>query len=96
MIKIVARCVVREDCIAQYQELAKELVAKSQAEEGNLSYTLNQSLSDPRVHTFLECWKDQAAIDSHNASEHFTRIIPQMAALREGRGSVELYTEISW
>ncbi len=96
MIKIVARCVVREDCIAQYQELAKELVAKSQAEEGNVQYSLNQSVSDPRVHVILECWKDQAAVDAHAASEHFKRIFRQMNALREERGTIELFHEVSW
>ena len=63
MIKIVARSIVRPECIQQYQALARELVEKSQAEAGNISYTLNQSTGDPRVHCFLEIWKDQAAID---------------------------------
>ncbi len=95
MIKIIARRVVRADAVEQYRSLARELVEKSQAEAGNLSYTLNQSLADPRVHTFLEVWKDQAAIDAHNASEHFTRLVPQLGALVERADPVELYTELS-
>ena len=96
MIKIVARCIVRPECIQQYQALARELVEKSQAEAGNISYTLNQSTGDPRVHCFLEIWKDQAAIDFHNATEHFTRIVPQLRPMRESSDPVELFTEVSW
>ena len=96
MIKIIARRVVRAEQIAAYQALARELVEKSQAEPGNMTYTLNQSVSDPRVHTMMEVWKDQAAIDAHNASEHFTRLVPQMGALVEQADPVELYTEVAW
>ena len=95
MIKIVARRVVRAEAVDQYEALAKELVEKSQGEPGCVAYTLNRSLSDPRVHTMLEVWKDQAAIDAHNASEHFTRIVPQLGALVEVADPVELY-EVVW
>ena len=37
----------------------------------------------------------QDAIDAHNTSEHFTRIVPQMGALVEQADPVELYTEVS-
>ena len=96
MIKIIARRVVRPGNIEQYEALARELVEKSQAEAGNVSYTLNKSIADPRVHTFIEIWKDQAAIDAHNASEHFTRLVPRLGALVEQADPVELYTELTW
>ena len=95
MNKIEASRVVRAEAVDQYEALARELVEKSQAEPGCVSYTLNRSLSDPRVHTMLEVWKDQAAIDAHNASEHFTRIVPQLGALVEVADPVELY-EVVW
>lgn len=94
MIKIVARRVVRAEAVEEYEALARELVACSQAEPGCVSYTLNRSLSDPRVHTMLEVWRDQAAINAHNASEHFTRIVPRLGALVEQADPVELYEEV--
>ena len=94
MIKIVARQVIRKDSIEKYHELVKELVEKSRAEEGNIAYTSNQSTADERVHCFLEIWKDQEAIDIHNATEHFTRIIPQLGELFDGPEMVDLYTEV--
>ncbi len=94
MIRIVARQVIKKDCIEKYQGLVKELVEKSRKEDGCLSYTSNQSLSDERVHCFIEDWQDQAAIDAHNATEHFQRIIPQFATLFDDKEQVELYRQI--
>lgn len=94
MIKIVAKQIIRKDCIPQYQALAKELVEKSRAEEGNIAYSSNQSLTDERIHCFIEIWKDQDAIAVHNATEHFTRIVPQLAEMFDGPKVVDQYTEI--
>lgn len=96
MIKIVARQVIRKECIAKYRKLTKELVEKSQAEAGNVMYTSNQSIEDERVHCFIEIWKDQEAIDMHNASEHFQRIIPQLGEMFDAPESVDLYTEVEF
>ena len=93
MIKIVAKMVVREDAIGQFHELAKELVEKSRAEEGNISYSLNQSTADRKLHAFIEIWKDQAAIDAHNQTEHFTTILPELTTEPQ---PVDLFTEVSW
>lgn len=98
MIKIVAKLTVREDEIGAFQGLARELVEKSRAEAGNVSYSLNQSVSDPKEHAFIEIWKDQAAIDTHNASAHFTTIFPKLAALTvaDSKPVVDLFTEVTW
>ena len=93
MITIIAKQIIRKDCIEQYHALAKELVEKSRAEEGNISYTSNQSIQDERIHCFIEVWKDQEAIDIHNATEHFTRIVPQFGVMFDGPEVVDLYTE---
>lgn len=93
MIKLVARRRIRPECAEAFRSLAAELVEKSRAEAGNLSYTLNRSLDDPMLFCFLESWKDQAAIDFHNASEHFTRIVPQFAGLTEQQLPLERYAE---
>lgn len=93
MITIVAKQIIRKDCIEQYHALAKELVEKSRAEEGCISYTSNQSIQDERIHCFIEVWKDQEAIDIHNATEHFTRIVPQFGSMFDGPEVVDLYTE---
>lgn len=94
MIKIIARRLVREECLDEYLRLTRELVTSSQAEEGCVSYTLNRCSENPRLFSFIEIWKDQDAIDAHNTSEHFTRIVPQLGKLLETSFPVEHYTEV--
>ncbi|MGE4548070.1 MAG: putative quinol monooxygenase [Intestinibacillus sp.] len=94
MIKIVAKAKVKPENKAKFIELAKPLVAASQAEEGNVSYNLHESLEDPNVMAFIEVWKDQAAIDFHNATAHFTTICPQFADLFDGPMEVAHFVEV--
>ncbi len=94
MIKIVAVNYVKPDKVEEFKALAKDLVKGSQAEEGNISYTLNQSISDPTVLTFIEFWKDKAAIESHNASEHFTTICPKLGEFCAKDMDITIYTEV--
>ncbi len=93
MIKIVAQNVVKEGKVDEFLAVAKELVEKSRAEEGNISYTLNQNIKKPNVLTFIEIWKDKEAIEAHNASAHFNDALPKLQAICEG-GSIDLYTEV--
>ena len=94
VIKIVSRRIIRPDCIERFQTLARELARASREEPGCLGYSLNQSREDPRLHAFIECWADQAALDAHGASAHFQRIVPQFAVLTEERPPVEYYREL--
>lgn len=94
MIKIIAKRLVREGCAEEYMQLARELIAASQAEPGCITYTLNRCAENPCLFSFIESWKDQDAIDAHNASEHFTRIVPQLGKLLEINYPVEHYTEV--
>jgi quinol monooxygenase YgiN len=96
MIKIVAKMPVKESEVATFKAAAQELVEKSAAEAGNVSYSLNVSTTDPCLFAIIECWKDQAAIDFHNQTAHFTTILPKLSALCEGDVSIELFNEIEF
>ncbi len=94
MIKIVAKSIVKDGKKVEYINLAKELVEKSRQEEGCISYCLFQDIRDDSIFTFIEEWRDQEAIDLHNSSEHFKRIVPLLANFRVGTGEANLYREI--
>lgn len=94
MIKIVARMKVKGGCVDQFKEIAKDLIAKSRAEEGNVFYTLNESIQTPNMLTFIECWKDQDALDKHNATEHFQRIVPLIGPMCEENIPADFFTEL--
>lgn len=94
MIRIIAEHIIKKECIEQYHQLAKELVEKSQQEAGCISYVLEQSIEDERVHAFIEEWADQEAIDIHNQTEHFKRIIPQLGQLFDEKEDVKMYHKV--
>lgn len=95
MIKIIAKMLVKKDMTEDFKLAVRELVEKSAAEEGNVFYTLNASKENPCLFAIIECWKDQAAIDYHNNTEHFTTILPKLGEMCEGDTSIELFDEVA-
>lgn len=94
MIRIVAQSVIKDDKKEAFIQLAKELIEKSREEKGCISYGLFQDINNPSIITFIEDWEDQNAINLHNNSEHFKRIVPLLAEFRESKGDVNLYKEV--
>ena len=96
MIKIVAKMPVAADKVADFKAAARELVEKSRAESGNVFYTMNISRNNPNLFAVIECWKDQAAVDFHSATPHFTGILPKLAAMCDGEIAIELFDEVDF
>ncbi|MDX8361704.1 putative quinol monooxygenase [Cytobacillus sp. IB215316] len=55
-----------------FLEDIRSLITASRAEGGNISYDLMKDTEKDSVYTMVEAWKDLEAVNSHNASEHFT------------------------
>ena len=92
MISIIAKFTVAEGKNDEFIALAQDLVTKSGEEAGCIAYILNQRVNDEQVYLMIEQWQDQAAIDAHNVSEHFTTIVPHILDLAEV--SVEVYQPV--
>ncbi len=91
MIRIVADNFVKPEAKAEFLKLAEQLVACTRQEEGNISYHLHQDKADENHLTFIEEWKDEESIKMHNASEHFTTLVPKMAECTSKPGTCYLY-----
>lgn len=92
MIKVVARHKVKVDKIAQFIELAKELVANTQKlDEGCIHYDLYQDQSDPAILTIMEEWASPELLDRHMNAKHFLELVPRLGALCEGPADINLY-----
>ncbi len=68
---ITAHKFIKPEKVDEFIEFTRDAIAKSRAEEGNISYTLYQDPSDSTKFIFFEQWKDQAAIDFHFSTDHF-------------------------
>jgi len=62
-------------------ETAKELVAASLKDEGCIAYDLFESSTRPDVMMICETWKDEAALAAHEATPHFTTLVPKLESL---------------
>ncbi|MFL0198484.1 putative quinol monooxygenase [Clostridium sp. WILCCON 0269] len=94
MIKIVASSIIKEGQKEKYLQLTKELIEKSRQEVGCISYGLFQDINDDSILAFIEEWQDAEAVQQHNNSEHFKRIVPVLAELLIGTGEINIYKEI--
>lgn len=72
---------VAEEHAAEAIELARQLIAASQNDEGVIDYDMYQSATHPGQFIIYETWKDQSSLDDHSASEHFTTLVPQLQAI---------------
>jgi quinol monooxygenase YgiN len=95
MITIIAKCTVKKDAVKELQKKALELVSLSRKEAGNVSYDFYADIASPDKFTFIECWKDSAAIESHNKSPHFKNFVETSGPLFEGPLDVALYNKLT-
>lgn len=68
---------------AQTIRTARELVAASMTDDGCIAYDLYESATRPDVLMICETWRDAAALAVHEASEHFTTLVPRLQELGE-------------
>lgn len=74
-LKIVAAIEVKAAYKDELVNVLHTIVDATRKEEGNISYDLHQDTKNPLRYTILEVWKDQQAIDLHNASDHFQTFV---------------------
>ena len=94
MIGIIAEFTVKSDKVEEFLNAAKPLVKGSNEEAGCLKYELHKDLKSDNVFFMVEEWKDQAAIDSHNQSAHYTSIVPKLAAFMAQEAKVTLIEKV--
>lgn len=81
MISIVAKFLVKEGEESKFLKLVNELGVASNAEDGCLEYILHKDVEKPLTYCLIEKWKDQAAVDFHNNTPHFTGTVPKIVEI---------------
>lgn len=69
-LKVIARITARPEKIDEMRALLAGLVAPTRAEAGCLRYELLHNTADPSEFTFVEEWRDDAALESHFNTAH--------------------------
>lgn len=81
MINIFVTINVTADKRAKVLELLAELAAASQKENGNLRYQYYLHPTDPTQIVICERWENAAVLAAHEATKHFTTLLPQIGDL---------------
>ncbi len=94
MLAVVATIKVKPGQEKDFEAVAKELVAKVNANEpGCKLYTLCRGEA-PSTYFFLERYVDQAAVEAHRATDHFKDLGRKMGAFMDGRPEILRLTEV--
>lgn len=94
MIKVVAKGLVKKNCLDKVLILYKELVDKTRREDGCLSYELFQDTENPCILTMIETWENRECLEKHFQTAHFRELVPQISECREGKADLNVYTRL--
>lgn len=89
---IVAKLTVKTERAKDFIEAAKDIIAKSNAEEGCLYYQLFQDPYDNSKFVFVEEYKNQAAVDTHFAADYFNAFGPKISDMLIGSPEIKVVT----
>ncbi|MEJ7688041.1 MAG: putative quinol monooxygenase [Variovorax sp.] len=78
---ILARITVKPEAAEIAKGILMELVAKSRAEAGCVSYALYQQAESPHIFQTVEEWRDKADADAHMTTPHVGAAIAAASAL---------------
>jgi quinol monooxygenase YgiN len=94
MLGVVATLRIKPGMEAQFEAVAKELVAKVNANEpGCMLYALHRGES-AGTYVFMERYIDQAAVEAHRATDYFKALGRKMGEYMEGRPEVLRLQEV--
>lgn len=74
-IELIAKWKINESETDRILKMLPELAEKSRNEDGNVSYAIYRSESDPNEFILHEKYRDEDAVEAHKNSEHYQAIV---------------------
>lgn len=95
-IGVIAKLKIKAGHEATFKEVIGALQASVRAHEpGCKQYDCFQSKNEPQVFVMFEQYADQAALDAHGKTAHFTAAGPKLFPLLDGAPVIEYSNKIS-
>jgi quinol monooxygenase YgiN len=96
MIGLVVKIKVKADKTAEFEAAFKEAQAGVRAEEpGCVYYDLYKANDDAQTYFVLERYKDQAAVQQHQNTKHFAKMMESTGGLTEGAPEMSFLSLVS-
>ena len=92
MVGVIANLSINPEKRAEFEQLAKDMMAKVKANEpGCLTYQLYKSKKSDNDYIFMEQYVDQAALEAHGKTEYFQAAMPTLGACLAGAPDIQYY-----
>ena len=92
MVSVVVTYYVLPGKREEYLEVCKEMIEKTNEEEGCVFYDLFEEIEgDDSGLTLVEVWKSQEALDYHMQTAHFLKGLAGLTPIREERRVRKVY-----
>ena len=94
MLGVVATIKVKPGMEKEFEAVAKELVAKVNANEPGCKLYALHTGDAPSTYYFMERYVDQAAVEAHRATDHFKTLGRKMGEFMDGKADVLRIREV--
>jgi len=94
MLGVVATLKIKPGMEKQFEAVAKDLVAKVNANEPGCKLYALHTGETPGTYVFMERYVDQAAVEAHRATEHFKTLGRKMGEFMDGRPEILRLKEV--
>ncbi len=95
MLATIAKLTIKDGSQADFEAVAKELVAAvNKNEPGCKLYQLHKG-DEPTVYWFIERYENQEAVEAHRAAPHFKELGRKMGDYMDGKPEITRLTQIS-
>ena len=78
MIRLNVTVTAQPEHVDEVIEGLNRMAAESQKEDGCIGYYIYQNTVAPNELVIVETWRDQAALDAHAKTPHYTGILPPL------------------
>jgi quinol monooxygenase YgiN len=91
MLVIHAEILIQPEHVESFLQLADPFVNASQAEAGNIRYTLMADFHQSNLFTMIEEWESQEAVTAHEQSAHFLKYVDDTKDMTAAPLKVKMY-----
>ena len=91
MVIFMAKARVRAEELQSVLAACSEMIARTPAEPGCISYNGHQLRGDPQTIVFVERWRSRADIDTHMAAAHTQAFLGLIGASVEAPPVIEMF-----
>ena len=94
MVVVTAKMSFSEGKLKEAESFLKELIEKTNLEDGCIEYKSYLSKNSPDEIVIIEKWESQEHLDAHMKTKHFTELLPKIGELCSKETEISVYSPL--